>query len=335
MSTAEELYDDPFGGDATLPGAGMDQLDVVINDAVAALKTKQAEDGHWAYELEADATIPAEFIFLEHYLDEIDEVTEEKLARYLRRIQSSKHHGWPLFYEGDFNISASVKAYFALKLVGDDPDAPHMRRAREAILAHGGAAKCNVFTRFALALFEQVPWRAVPVMPVEIMFLPRWAPFHLSKVSYWSRTVIAPLLILMALKPKARNPRNVDIRELFTTPPEEETGYLSNHTHTAIGAFFLTMDKILRAAEPVMPKSTRNKAIQASLDFIKPRLNGEHGLGGIFPAMANAVMAFDALGFDKEHPDLVTAKKAIRKLLVFKGDWGYCQPCMSPVWIPA
>ena len=153
MSTAEELYEAPFGDAAAMPG--MDQLDVVINDAVSALKSKQSEDGHWAYELEADATIPSEYIFLEHYLDEIDDVTEEKLARYLRRIQSNKHGGWPLFHEGDLDISASVKAYFALKLVGDDPQAPHMKRAREAILAHGGAAKVNVFSRTALALFGQ------------------------------------------------------------------------------------------------------------------------------------------------------------------------------------
>src|SRR3546814_10346083 len=88
------------------------------------------------------------------------------------------------------DLSASVKAYFALKLAGDDPEAAHMERARAAILAAGGAAQSNVFTRIALALFGQVPWRAVPEMPVEIMLLPRWFPFHLSKVSYWSRTVI-------------------------------------------------------------------------------------------------------------------------------------------------
>ena len=113
-----------------------------------------------------------------------------------------------------------MKAYFALKLAGDDPEAAHMRRAREAVLAHGGAAQCNVFTRIALALFGQVPWRAVPVMPVEITLLPRWFPFHLEKVSYWSRTVIVPLLILMALKPRAKNPIGIDVRELFAEEPE-------------------------------------------------------------------------------------------------------------------
>ena len=179
-----------------------------VSRAADALARRQQPDGHFVFELEADATIPAEYVLLEHFLDRIDAALEAKIGVYLRAIQG-EHGGWPLFHDGAFNISASVKAYFALKAIGDDPDAPHMRRARDAILAAGGAERTNVFTRAQLALFGQVPWRAVPVMPLEIMHLPLWFPFHLSKVSYWSRTVIVPLLVLMALRPKARNPRGV------------------------------------------------------------------------------------------------------------------------------
>ena len=169
------------------------QIEGTIEEAKNWLLGCQADDGHWAFELEADATIPSEYIFLNHFLGDIDDETEQSFARYLLSIQG-KHGGWPLYYEGDFNISASVKAYYALKLVGSDPDAPHMVRAREAILARGGAAKSNVFTRIMLALFQQVPWRAVPVNRVEAMLLPKWAPFHIDKVSYWSRTVMVPAL---------------------------------------------------------------------------------------------------------------------------------------------
>src|SRR5579864_2611849 len=190
------------------------QLERAVASARAALLAQQRPDGHWVYELEADATIPAEYILLQHYLGEIDDGIQQALAQYLRSIQG-EHGGWPLFHGGAFDLSASVKAYFALKAAGDAPDAPHMARARAAILAAGGAAHCNVFTRIQLALFGELPWRAVPVMPVEIMLLPRWFPFHLTKVSYWSRTVIAPLLVLMARKPRARNPRGVTIHELF------------------------------------------------------------------------------------------------------------------------
>ena len=207
-------------------------LESVIEDAKEELLKRQRVDGHWIFEFEADATIPAEYLLLQHFLGTVEEDLQAKIAVYLRRIQAD-HGGWPLFFDGDLDASATVKAYYALKLAGDDPDAPHMVRAREALLARGGAARANVFTRITLALFGQVPWRAVPVMPVEIMLLPQWFPFHLSKVSYWSRTVIAPLLVLMALKPQAKNPKAVDIRELFLRDPEDED-YKMNSTGKAL-----------------------------------------------------------------------------------------------------
>ena len=234
-------------------------------------------DGHWVFELEADATIPSEYILLKHFIDEVDPTLEQKIAVYLRECQA-EHGGWPLFHDGDFNLSASVKAYFALKLAGDDINTPHMKKARTAILAAGGAAKCNVFTRITLALFGQVPWRAVPVMPIEVMHLPKWFFFHLSKISYWSRTVIVPLLILMTLKPKAVNSGNINIGELFETPPENEKHYLMNSTGTWAGEFFLFFDKVLRLIEPFMPRQLRSRAIKKALAFISERLNGEDGL---------------------------------------------------------
>ena len=120
-----------------------------------------------------------------------------------------------MFHAGAFDISATVKAYFALKMIGDDIDAPHMTRAREAILANGGAAATNVFTRIQLALYGAGPWKAIPTMPVELILLPRWFPIHLSKMSYWARTVIVPLLVLQVLKPVAKNPRGVRVDELY------------------------------------------------------------------------------------------------------------------------
>ncbi len=307
------------------------QLDDVIAATQAALKQRQAADGHWLYELEADVTIPAEYVMLLHYLNERDPALEAKIAVYLRGKQG-KGGGWPLYHDGEMNVSASVKAYFALKLAGDDPQAPHMRHAREAILAAGGAAECNVFTRVALALFGQVPWESVPSMPVELMLLPRWFPFHLEKVSYWSRTVIAPLVILMALRPRARNPRDVRLDELFIAPPFVSPPPLRNPTGALAGRFFLVLDRLLKRVEPHFPAGMRRRAIEAAVAFIRPRLNGEDGLGGIFPAMANTVMAFDALGYSPDHPELVTAKAALRKLLVVDTDSAYCQPCLSPIW---
>ena len=303
-----------------------------IADARKWFEAQQRPDGHWAFELEADATIPAEYIMLNHYLGEPNDEIEQKLAAYLRRIQGKRHGGWSLYHDGDFNISASVKAYYALKLVGDDPEAPHMRQAREAILSRGGAARANVFTRIALALFQQVPWRAVPVMRIEAMLLPKWAPFHIEKVSYWSRTVMVPLLVLAVLKPVAKNPRGVNIDEIFVRPANDEQDYMVNPTGSLIGSLFLGLDRIAKVVESLFLQELERKAIRKALDFIGPRLNDEDGLGAIFPAMANTVMAFDALGYSRDHPDFVTARSAIDKLLIFKEDEGYCQPCLSPVW---
>ena len=316
-------------------GTGQDQeqdgLDRAIAGATAALTRRRHADGHWVFELEADATIPAEYVLLEHFLDRMDPVLQEKIGVYLRGIQGG-HGGWPLFHDGAFDISASVKAYFALKAIGDSPEADHMRRARDAILAAGGAEQSNVFTRAQLALFGQVPWRAVPVMPLEIMLLPRWFPFHLSKISYWSRTVIVPLLVLMTARPRARNPRGISIQELFRTPPNQITEWITGPHRSAWARFFRRFDKALRIIQPLFPQSTRDAASRRAVAFVIERLNGEDGLGGIYPAIANSVMMFDTLGYAADHPAAATAWRAVRKLLVETKDQAYCQPCLSPVW---
>jgi squalene-hopene/tetraprenyl-beta-curcumene cyclase len=303
-------------------------LAAAVDRAAAALLARQQADGHWVFELEADATIPAEYILLQHYLDEIDDALQQKLAHHLRSIQGADG-GWPLFHGGAADLSATVKAYFALKAVGDAPEAPHMARARALILARGGAALCNVFTRIQLALFGELPWHAVPVMPVEIMHLPLWFPFHLSKVSYWSRTVIAPLLVLMAKKPLARNPRGITVRELFAPGTQAKPPKAKGSVWAVL---FNALDIVLRVTEPYFPARSRQSAIAKAQAFVSERLNAEDGLGAIYPAMANAVMMMECLGVPKDDPALVIAKAALRKLLVLAPDRSYCQPCVSPIW---
>ena len=304
-----------------------------IEAAAAALLALQKADGHWVFELEADATIPSEYVLLRHYLGEpVDGALEAKIAAYLRRAQGD-HGGWPLFCDGVFDMSASVKAYFALKMTGDPVDAAHMSRAREAIRSRGGAARCNVFTRMTLALFGIMSWRAVPMMPVEIMLLPRWFPFHLDKMSYWSRTVIVPLLVLQALKPKARNPKGVTIDELFLDPPHTVgAAAKAPQQKTSWFWFFRGVDGVLRAAERWLPGRPRRRAIEAAEAWVGERLNGEDGLGAIFPAMANSVMMFDALGYGASDARRATARKSIQRLLALHEHEAYCQPCVSPIW---
>jgi squalene-hopene/tetraprenyl-beta-curcumene cyclase len=308
-------------------------LDNGVEAARDALISRQAAQGYWLFELEADCTIPAEYIMMMHFLDEIDAPLERKLAVYLRSRQSA-HGGWPLYHGGDFNMSCSVKAYYALKLAGDDSQAPHMIRARDAILQRGGAARSNVFTRIALALFGQLPWRGVPYIPVEIMLLPKWFPFHIDKVAYWSRTVMVPLFILCTRKPVAKNPRGVAVRELFTTPPEEERHYFRDAVKQGgmLARVFLVADRLGRLIDPLIPGRMRERATRRAEAWMLERLNGEDGLGAIFPAMVNALEAMTILGYPATDSRRVTAKRALQKLLVVGPHSAYCQPCVSPVW---
>ncbi|MBU6490356.1 MAG: squalene--hopene cyclase, partial [Burkholderiales bacterium] len=302
-------------------------LETSIARATDAILADQRPDGHWVYELEADATIPAEYVLLVHYLGEAPNVElERKIVRYLRRIQLADG-GWPLFTDGAMDVSASVKAYFALKMAGEREDAEHMRRARAAILGAGGAEAVNVFTRILLALFAIVPWSAVPMMPVEITLLRQWFPFHLSKVSYWARTVIVPLLVLNARRPVAKNPLGVRIDELFLGDPSA-TGLLprAGHQSRSWFAFFRVVDSILRGVDGWFPKRTRERAVQKAVAFVDERLNGEDGLGAIFPAMANAVMMYDALGYGPDYPNRAIARASLDKLLVIGEEEAYCQP---------
>ncbi|MFY9957888.1 squalene--hopene cyclase [Bradyrhizobium sp.] len=308
-------------------------LEPAIAAATKALLSYRRGDGHFVFELEADCTIPAEYVLLRYYLGEpVDAVLEAKIANYLRRIQGA-HGGWPLVQDGPFEMSASVKSYFALKMIGDPIDAPHMVRAREAVHAHGGAVNSNVFTRFLLAAFGVVTWRAVPVLPVEIMLLPMWSPFHINKISYWARTTIVPLMVLAALKPRAKNPKGVGLDELFLQPPHS-IGMTAKAPHQSWGWFILfrALDGVLRALEPLFPKKLRERAIERAVSFVEERLNGEDGLGAIFPPMANTVMMYEAFGRPADYPPRAVTRRGLDKLLVIGEHEAYCQPCVSPVW---
>jgi squalene-hopene/tetraprenyl-beta-curcumene cyclase len=310
-------------------GVHRSRLGLALQRAASALLGLQHPDGYWCFELEADCTISAEYILMMHYLGEVNEQLEQKLASYLRACQG-EDGGWPLYYGGPAEISCCVKTYYALKLAGDNSDLPHMVKARQTILRLGGAARANVFTRILLAIFAQLPWRAVPFLPVECMLLPRWFPFHLLKVSYWSRTVMVPLFILYTSKAQARNPKQVSIRELFTTDPWLETNYFP--VHSALNRALLALDRLGLKLYRWFPKRLRHRAVKKAEAWILERLNGKGGLGAIFPAIVNAYEALGVLGYPPEHPLRATQRRAIDDLLVVKEQSAYCQPCVSPVW---
>lgn len=301
-----------------------------VAKARTALLNLQHKDGYWCWPLEADCTIPAEYILMMHFMDEIDLALETKLANFIRARQVSEHGGWSLYYAGGFDMSCSVKSYYALRLAGDSAEAPHMLRACEAILANGGAARANVFTRLMLAMYQQIPWRGVPFVPAEIMLLPRWFPFHLSKIAYWSRTVTVPLSILCTLKARAVNPRKIGIQELFTVPPEQEKHYFP--VRTFFNRVLLYVERLGSMLEPLIPSFIRRKALRQAEQWTVERLNGKDGIGAIFPAMVNAYEALSLLSYEYDHPQRKACRQALRNLIVEEGEQAWCQPCVSPVW---
>lgn len=307
-------------------------LDEAVGQALDYFLSVQHPDGYWVFELEADVTIPSEYLLLHRFLGrKMDPGRRERIARYVRRKQLPDG-GWPLYEGGHADVSASVKAYFALKLCGDLPGAPHMELARRRILGLGGAAAANVFTRIAMALFGQIPWRTVPAIPVEIMHLPRRFFFHLDKVSYWSRTVMVPLFILCTKRPVRALDPSEGIRELFAQPPET----LRHIDRFAPGKprknLFIVLDRLLKRADRLFPRGMRDKAIRAAERWTRERMKGDGGIGAIFPAMANAVMALQVLGCPPDDPDFVRGLKSLDDLVIDRGGECYCQPCHSPIW---
>jgi len=351
----------------------VNNLNSVAEAAADQLASRQKEDGHWVFELEADVTIPAEYVMLQRFIGrKLAAGMESKLSAYMLERQLPGG-GWPLYaIDGDANISASVKAYFALKLLGHDKNAPHMVKARQMILALGGAAKCNVFTRITLALFGQVPWHTPPAMPIEIMLLPKWFFFHLSKVSYWSRTVIVPLLILYAKQPVCGLGYNEGIAELFTTPPDMLVHLDGFRPQAWRKNVFIALDRVLKRTMHLIPNRIRKHALDEAERWTRARMKGDGGIGAIYPAMANAVIALKTLGCDESDPDYLRGLEAIDNLLIhgklevatlsadsnepfpavldtsFSAapelypasvmrsaenlEFSFCQPCNSPVW---
>src|SRR5581483_2582762 len=326
------------------PMGQSEAIDDAVRRSKASLLSKQHPlEGYWVAELEADTTLTAEYLMLRRFLDRVDPEREEKAVRYLRDTQLPSG-GWPIYYGGPAEISSSVKAYFALKLCGVSPNEPYMEKARAAILAMGGVVRANVFTKIALALFDQYDWRGIPSMPPEIMLLPKRFYFSLYAVSYWSRAVLIPLLIVFAHRPLCRIPHDQGIAELFVEPREtvhyrREPPFNRDKAWFTWRNLFITLDAVLKIYDRMPLVSLRQKSVRKAADWMLEHMRGDGGLGAIYPAMANSVVALRCLGYDVEHPVLQKALREIEALEVYDASPAaagaerlHLQPCFSPIW---
>jgi squalene-hopene/tetraprenyl-beta-curcumene cyclase len=321
----------------TSPAAVSSGVDAAIDRATTLLLSCQAADGHWVGELEANTTITSEYLLFCHLVGRVDRERERKILNYLRAHQLPDG-GFSIYAKGPANVSATIKAYFAMKVAGMPPDDPALVAARSRIHALGGPPHADVFTKILLALFGEYDWAGVPSMPVEIMLLPRWSYFNLLEVSYWSRTVIVPLLIVMDAKPVKRLAEHQRVDELWVVPRGQASLRLGRvprpfSPKTFLWKnFFNGVDNYLKSWERLGPRPFRSRAMDTARRWLEERLAVPGGLGGIFPAMTNAVLALRALGYPDDHPLLRGQIKEIETLGVETAHTLYYQPCLSPVW---
>jgi len=300
--------------------------------AKAALLHVQKPDGHWCGELQGDSILESEYLLLKWILGQENEPALPKIASYLRRLQMGDG-GWSLYPGGPADLSATVKGYFALKLMGDDPDAPRMRRCAELVRSMGGAEKCNSFTKFFFACLGQISFDACPSIPPEIVLLPKWFYFNLYHVSAWTRTMVLPLGIVTTLKPVRPIPAHLQMDELYLDRAaagrvaEPVQGFPRTWRQA-----FLRIDQALRWYNQMPIEPLRRHALEKAEQWLLEHLDGSEGLGAIFPPMVYILIVLRLLGYPDDHPRVVAAHKHLRDLFIEEGDEIRIQPCFSPVW---
>ncbi len=297
------------------------------------LLRQQRADGHWCGELLVDSTLCSDFVLFMHWLGDVDVNLQRRCARHILRRQLPDG-GWNIYYAGPSEINASVKAYFALKLTGYSVDSPFMREARANILRLGGIPRMNTFSKLYLALLGQFPWKYLPTIPVEMILLPRWAPFHIYKMSSWSRAMLIPLAIINHFKPTRALPGEKHLHELYPLGTEYQDLRLPRDERFFTWRnFFLRVDMVLKFLHPLQLHPMRQRALEEAERWMLERIGeGSDGLATVFPAMLNCLIALRALGYSKEHPVYKKAANDFAGLFVDDPDDFRIQPCLPPVW---
>src|ERR1700753_2027210 len=319
--------------------AGLDQVESSVARARDFLFSQQHPDGYWCGELEADTTLESDYIMVHTLLGTGDKRKMKRAVAEILRKQN-EDGGWSIFAGGPSNISASVKAYLAFKLMGWDPDHPVMAHARKWILEHGGVVECNTFTKIYLCFFGQYEYDAVPAIPPELVLFPNWCYFNIYEISSWSRAILVPLSIAYARKPFKKLPVEMSIDELFIG------GRHGKHLHLKWSAktiswrnFFLVLNRVVHFCERFNIRPLRYLAIKKAERWMLERFEKSDGLGAIYPGILNSIVALRCLGYSTDDPQVIRALDEFEKLgIEDTGAPGHpeptfrMQPCMSPVW---
>jgi squalene-hopene/tetraprenyl-beta-curcumene cyclase len=323
------------------------RLDADLADVASAISrsaeyvlSRQHPDGYWCGELEADAMLEADYIFLHTLLESGNRGRLQRAYTEMMRYQNDDG-SWSLYPGGPGSVSLSVKCYFSAKLMGATVDDPQLAKCRGWVLAHGGVVECNTFTKMYLCALGQYDYDAVPAIPPEIVLFPKWFYFNIYEISSWSRSILVPLAIIYAKKPFKKIPKEQGIDELFVGGRENADLRVPMNRNKWISwrNFFLLLDRIMHLAEAVHIRPLRKLALKRAEQWMLERLEMTDGLGAIYPAMMNAILALRCLGYSEDDPQVIRARDEFEKLGIEEppGDdlpepTFRMQPCMSPVW---
>ena len=306
-----------------------------IVDAQEALLELQGADGYWCADLLADTTLNSDYIMLLNFLGNPSPGKIQKLANFIVSEQLPDG-GWPIYLNGPAEITATLKAYWALKFAGFNPRDELMQRARHKLNELGGIHQINTFAKFYLAIFGLYDWRGVPTIPPEMIFFPQWIPFNIYEFSSWSRTIIIPLSIVNALKHSRPAPEYARLDELFPDKrrfvPLKETIATHNSKDLFWHKFFLSCDRSLKVFENFNVVSLRRMAINRAEQWISEHQKGSSGLSAIFPSMLNTIFAYKALGYANDYSGIQAELTELEKFEVQGPGYIRLQPCVSPIW---
>jgi squalene-hopene/tetraprenyl-beta-curcumene cyclase len=314
------------------PRSLVDRVRKARDRAASALLALQKPEGYWWAELEANVTITAEYLLLQRFLG----LPRKDFPRLAREILSQQlpNGGWSIWYGDEGDLSTTVEAYLALKVAGLDQDFGPLQKARQFIKERGGVLKSRVFTRIFLALFGQVSWDGIPLMPVEFILLPPWTGLSIYELSSWSRATVVPLSVVMARRPVCPLSSQEGVRELFGDPDEP---FLRHRVRWKKGGsflenFFIVVDQVLKLYDRHPLPLVRRLALNRAEQWILAHQEETGDWGGIQPAMLNSLLALACLGYRLDHPVMQRGLAALRFFTLDFGDRLRLQSCISPVW---
>jgi squalene-hopene/tetraprenyl-beta-curcumene cyclase len=314
------------------PRIHLNRIEHAVQRATAAMLEMQAPAGYWWAELESNVTITAEYIMLHRFLG----LDEGQVPRMVADILAKQlpNGGWSIWHGDGGEISTTVEAYLALKMAGRPAEDPRMLKARGFILSRGGALKTRVFTRIFLALFGQVSWDGIPLLPVEFMLLPPWSGLSIYEFSSWTRLTIVPLMIIMAKRPVHQLPPEQSVSELFLSSDDPFSRHRVAWKNDAplLENVFIILDRILKIYAWLRLPWPRNFAIRQAEKWILEHQEDSGDWGGIQPPMVNSLLALHCLGYDLDHDVVQRGLKALEFFTLEKDDRLWLQSCISPVW---